>query len=218
MAGTTTGSAETIGPPATTEHRGRGSNVHASKVLAAWLDARIPFLAELWLEELHAREIGAPGDHSELLRLFADRLLPALTHMVGSHRVQVESAWVHGFDLYGAVAARRGLAAGEAVEELHVLRELMIRDLHRDAAIFGGLPLRELLLLNRALDRAVTHASVGHTDALFFDLLEHSGGTSVVSGQELLEETEQQLVAIEEEVASLVGSLQATELASAVEN
>ncbi len=35
--------------------------------------------------------------------------------------------------------------------------------------------LRDVLRLNRAVDVLVTHASVGHTDALFFALFQSSG-------------------------------------------
>jgi hypothetical protein len=75
------------------------------------------------------------------------------------------------------LACKRGLAAGEAVEEVQYLREGILRLLYQAPPIVpaGAMGLREVLRLNRAVDQLVTHASVGHTDALFFALFQSSG-------------------------------------------
>jgi len=114
--------------------------------------------------------------------------------MLGPHRDQILPLWIRGFELFGAVAAKRGLAAGEAIEEVHLLRELVIRDLYRDPPMGGTVPLslREVLRLNRALDRAVTHASVGHTDALFFEFFE-AEGAALLRGEDIAAEVAEQL-------------------------
>ena len=94
--------------------------------------------------------------------------------MLGPRREGVRTHFDRWCELYGSVAFRRGLAAGEVGEELHLLRELVIRELYRDPPGADGqtIPLRDLLRLNRAVDRAVTYATVGHTDALFFQFLD----------------------------------------------
>lgn len=219
MPGTRSGSTDTAGSAASSEERQRRSGVErGSDLLVAWLDARIEPLSEQWRDELRARDLGAPGDHEPLLRLFSQRLLRFLPLLVGHYRVPVESIWDRGFQLYGTVAAKRGLAAGEAVEELQVLRELMIRELHRDAVLLGRLPLRELLLLNRALDRAVTHASIGHVDALFFAFLEDGGATPHAVGDDLIDETRAQLLSIHEDVQAILERLVGDDAPSLLEN
>ena len=167
----------------------------------AWLEERVPSLRALWVQEIGARGLGqgrlAPG----LLRRFADQLVGMLPMMLGPHRDQIRPLWIGGFELFGAVAAKRGLAAGEAIEEVHLLRELVIRDLYRDPPMGGTVPLslREVLRLNRSLDRAVTHASVGHTDALFFEFSE-AEGTALLPGDDITERVSEQPDAIGDEV------------------
>ena len=63
------------------------------------------------------------------------------------------------------------------IEEFQLLRETVLR-LGFEVAppeSLSGAPLREILLLNRAIDIGVTQASVGHADLLFFSLLHGSG-------------------------------------------
>ena len=140
----------------------------------AWLDERVSSLRVLWVQEIGARGLGQGRIDGALVDRFARQLVGMLPLMLGPHRDQIRPLWVRGFELFGAVAAKRGLAAGEAIEEVHLLRELVIRDLYKEPPMGGTVPLslREVLRLNRALDRAVTHASVGHTDALFFEFFE----------------------------------------------
>ena len=124
--------------------------------------------------------------------------------MLGPYREQIQPLWDRAAELYGAMAAKRGLAAGEAIEEVHALRELVIRDLYRDPPAGGSvrLSLREILRMNRALDRIVTHASVGHTDALFFEFFEVEA-PKLPKGPEAYEEAGAQLGQIEAEVEEI---------------
>jgi len=47
------------------------------------------------------------------------------------------------------------------------------------------LPLRDVLRINRVLDQGVTHASVGHTDALFFALFQGTGAPESLSPEQV---------------------------------
>lgn len=172
----------------------------------AWLEERVPTLREQWVHEIQARGLGRGTEVDGVVDMFAGELLDLLPLLLGPHREQIRPLWTRGAELFGAVAAKRGLAAGEAIEELHILRELVIRDLYRDPPPEGSVPLslREILRLNRALDRAVTHASVGHTDALFFEFFEGEAGASLLSGDDLAAEAESQLSAIRDEVSRIV--------------
>lgn len=164
--------------------------------LAAWLEERGDRLVEHWIHELGARELGQGTGADRVVELFARQLVGLLPEMIGPYRAQLEPLWDRAAELYGGIAAKRGLASGEAIDELHVLRELVIRELYRHPPGDCSVPLmlREFLRLNRCLDRAVTHISVGHTDALFFQFFEGDGvGAPVLSGDEVAEEAEKQL-------------------------
>jgi hypothetical protein len=176
------------------------------KALTRWLTRLVPSLSERWIEEIERRgHTGSAGDAS-LVERFAGLIVRLLPLMLGPHRDQIQPLWDRAGALYGAIAAKRGLAAGEALEELHLLRELVIRDLYRDPPAGGRvrLSLREILRMNRALDRAVTHVSVGHTDTLFFDFFESDGAGAILAGPDALAEAERQLESISQEVEALV--------------
>lgn len=167
----------------------------------AWLSKRVPKVRRLWVQEIVARGLGQGRIEDRLLERFGRQLVGMLPLMLGPQRDQIRPLWIRGFELYGAVAAKRGLAAGEAIEEVHVLRELVIRALYRDPPMGGTVPisLREVLRLNRALDHAVTHASVGHTDALFFEFFE-AKGAALLRSDDIAAEVTEQLGAIGREV------------------
>lgn len=176
--------------------------------LAAWLAERGPQLVDDWIHELRARGLGHANGADHIVETFTRQLVEMLPSMVGPYRDQVQPLWDRGSELYGAIAARRGLAAGEAIDELHVLRELVIRELYRDPPGNCSMPLslREFLRLSRSLDRAVTHTSVGHTDALFFQFFEGDGaGSAVLSGDDVAAEAEAQLEEIRAEMGRIHG-------------
>jgi hypothetical protein len=175
--------------------------------LAAWLEERGDRLVEHWIHELQARELGHGTGADRVVELFARQLVGLLPEMIGPYRAQLEPLWDRAAELYGAMAAKRGLASGEAIDELHVFRELVIRELYRHPPGDCSVPLmlREFLRLNRSLDRAVTHVSVGHTDALFFQFFEGDGvGAPVLSGDEVVGEAEKQLSAIRDEAEHIL--------------
>jgi hypothetical protein len=186
------------------------------KELTGWLRGRVGSLTKLWVDEIRARGRGGdPGVH-EVVERFAELLVGLLPLMLGPHRDQITPLWDRTAELYGAVAAKRGLAAGEAIEEVHQLRELVIRDLYRDPPLGGRVPLslREILRLSRALDRAVTHTSVGHTDALFFEFFGPDGGRSLLSGDDVATEAGVQLDLVSQEVRRIVDHVAGTAMAT----
>jgi hypothetical protein len=91
--------------------------------------------------------------------------------------------WLIASEGYGRTAAERGLAAGEVVEELQHLRELLIRHL---SELIAALPARAsmatVLRLNRILDAGLTHAVVGYTDTLVETLFAQRGVPVGASG------------------------------------
>lgn len=176
--------------------------------LAEWVEGRLDRLASRWLQELQGRPGATDDPVNGILDEFVGLLVRFLPAILGPYRDQVEPLWAQGAELFGAVGARRGLAAGEIIEEFQILREGVIRLLYQDPPLGGRVPLslREVLRLNRALDRGVTHASIGHTDALFFSLFEGSGTPDPVT-RELIDEARKQLDEIREELRSILGRL-----------
>ena len=186
------------------------------KELTRWLRERIEPLTELWIHEIRARGLGGGPGVNEVVERFAEVLVGLLPLMLGPHREQITPLWDRTAELFGAVAAKRGLAAGEAIEEVHLLRELGIRDQYRDPPLGGTVPLslREILRLSRALDRAVTHASVGHTDSLFFEFFGPDGGRSLLAGDDVAKEAGSQLDLISDEVRRIVEHVVASSAAT----
>lgn len=109
---------------------------------------------------------------ARLMGLIADLLV----EMAGPLRREARETWYEATELYGRFAALRGLSAGEVVEELHRLRELVVLEL---ADFFVALPARQQLptffRFNKVLDSAVTNAVVGYTDALVTKMFGREG-------------------------------------------
>jgi len=102
-------------------------------------------------------------------------LIDVFASMVGPLRRETKAIWSRVAEEYGHHAAIRGLAAGEVVEEMQYLRELLIRYL---APAIAALRPRQgmalLLRLNRLVDRGVAMAVVGYTDELAASLIPES--------------------------------------------
>jgi hypothetical protein len=180
--------------------------------LSDWVEERLERLSDRWLREIQSRYDRSTEGVNGLLGEFVDLLVRFLPAMLGPYRDQVQPLWVRGSELFGNVAARRGLAAGEVIEEFQILREAVIRLLYQEPPLEGRarISLREVLRLNRAIDRGVTHASVGHTDALFFSLFEGSGVPDVPPTAELKAEIQSQLDALRQELQEAVAPSFAT--------
>ena len=173
-----------------------------SKHLGEWLEVHRGFLAVYWLEEILHRVNMEP----EMERLL-ERFLQLLTRMIPGafdhRRSAVDPVWKRAAELYGTLGAQRGLAAGDIVEEFQIVREAVVRVLFQAPPTRYGsaLSLSDALRLNRFLDSGVTHASIGHTDGLFFALFQGSG-VSTVPTSKLVAEVEEQLESLEVEWAA----------------
>ncbi|MDH3224426.1 MAG: RsbRD N-terminal domain-containing protein [Gemmatimonadota bacterium] len=164
--------------------------------IAQWLEARKDQIASRWMAALaNAR----PGDKAlvDLGPALCEALASLLPGVLTAYRHQIEPLWRDASALYGSVAARRGLSAGEVIEEFHELRDVLLRLLFEDPPMASGarLSLREVLHLNRIIDVGVTQASVGHTDLLFFSLI-HGSGVPTPLEDEDRREVKDQLEAI----------------------
>lgn len=99
-------------------------------------------------------------------------LLDVFASTVGPLRRETRAIWGRVTEEYGRHAAIRGLAAGEVVEEMQYLRELLIRSLAPSiAALRPRQGMALLLRLNRLVDRGVAMAVVGYTDELAASLV-----------------------------------------------
>jgi hypothetical protein len=133
-------------------------------------------LVAKWTAWLAGRQPGSTpldADSTErMVRIIADLLV----EMAGPLRREARDTWYAATELYGRLAALRGLSAGEVVEELQRLRELLILEL---AEFFVALPARQqlptVLRINRVLDSAVSNAVVGYTDALVASMFSREG-------------------------------------------
>jgi hypothetical protein len=175
---------------------------------AGWVERRVGELGERWLGEVASRQARQGTQVDPLLTPFFTLLASMVPANLGPYRQHVEPFWQQAAELYGSVAAQRGLAAGEGVEEFQILREVLIRELYADPPAGGQIPLalRDVLRLNRLIDRGVTQVSVGHADVLFFALFQGSGVPEKLSA-EVRQEITSQLESIGEEFRAVMASL-----------
>ena len=156
-----------------------------------------------WSEWITQRMTEAPHIKRPTVERHLRLLVDILIETAGPFRRHATELWYVGCEVYGQTAAARGLAAGEVVEELQQLRELLIRLLSETIA---SLPARQsiagVLRLNRTLDRGITHAVVGYTDALVETLLNRRG-VPIVASEPAEDEVLQRLAHLEEELTEL---------------
>ena len=130
-------------------------------------------------------------------------LFDVMTEMVGPLRREINTVWFHVCEHYGRTASARGLAAGEVVEELQFLRELLIRNL---APVLVAMRARQgmaiMLRLNRVIDKGVDVAVVGYTDALVATLFSQNG-VPVHGPDHDFAEVERQLDGLEQELQAV---------------
>ena len=161
--------------------------------LARWLAERADRIRDRWLDDVKSRGTAWNDAVEGLIVEFFDLFLAMLPHGLGPFKEQVEPLWVQASELFGSMAAQRGLAAGEVIEEFQILRDAVIRFLYAEPPVAGLLriSLRDLLRVNRFMDRGVTQASVGHTDALFFSLFQGRGVSEGLAKDNVAEIREQ---------------------------
>ena len=154
----------------------RASNptlVAASRTITSQRDAMVA----RWSDWLRDRITVAHGIDPALVEHQLALILDALASMVGPLRRETKPIWARVTEHYGRLAAARGLAAGEVVEEMQYLRELLIRYLAPSiAALRPRQGMALLLRLNRVVDQGVAIAVVGYTDAIVRTLLPGHGG------------------------------------------
>ncbi len=142
---------------------GRGIAAAKQDLVDAWGD---------WIAARQTSSVVVPADLRGPLELIID-ILP---HMTGSLRREARETWFAATELYGRLAEARGLSAGEVVDELQHLRELLIVEL---SDVIVALPARQqlpaVLRLNRVMDTAVSNAVVGYTDALVAKMFSRDG-------------------------------------------
>lgn len=124
-----------------------------------------------WAEWLDDR-----AGSSSIPRLSVERqyrlIIDTLVEMLGPLRREAKPVWQHAMEHYGRIAAARGLAAGEVVEELQQLRVLLIKYIGPFvAAMRPRRAVAVFLRLNAIIDRGIAFAVVGYTDALVASLM-----------------------------------------------
>ena len=178
------------------------STAHPSPNLGEWLEAQRGFLALYWFDEISHR-VSMDPEMERILERFLNLLTRMIPGALDHRRSVVDPVWKRAAELYGTLGAQRGLAAGDIVEEFQIVREAVVRILFQAPPMRYGTPLSlsDALRLNRFLDSGVTHASIGHTDGLFFALFQGSG-VSTVPTSKLVAEVEEQLGSLETEWAA----------------
>jgi hypothetical protein len=156
-----------------------------------------------WADWLGDRMTAAPTIPRSTVEREFRLLFDVMAEMVGPLRREVNAVWYHVCEHYGRVGSARGLAAGEVVEELQFLRELLIREL---APILVAMRARQgmaiMLRLNRVIDKGVAVAVVGYTDALVATLFSQNGVPLSSTVQDVAE-VERQLDALEQELQAV---------------
>jgi hypothetical protein len=169
------------------------------------VESRDAIVAE-WTERLGDRLTAARTIPRSLVEREFRLLLDLMAHQAGPLRREVRPIWQRAAEHYGRTASARGLAAGEVVEELLHLRDIMTRHL---APVVAAMRARQgmaiLLRLNRVLDYGVAASVVGYTDALVATLMGANGVPSD-DGQSDAEDVERQLRLLEAELEQLVGT------------
>jgi len=129
-----------------------------------------------WTTWIAGRQAGSPALDGATSQRMVRLIVDLLVVMAGPMRREAADTWHAATDLYGKLAALRGLSAGEVVEELQHLRELLALQL---GDFFVALPSRQqmptVLRINRLIDSAVTNAVVSYTDALVASMFSKEG-------------------------------------------
>lgn len=149
-------------------------------MIRKWLQKREKELAHRWIQELKSGKDAGDEDGEDILEIVATDLVSFLPACFGEQRERGLEVWQQVTHLYGSLALLRGLAAGEVVDELQLLREVILRAFLSEVSDSGDdsrllIPPMEFLNLNRVLDLAVSRASISYVDDLFFTHLQGSG-------------------------------------------
>ncbi len=161
-------------------------------------------LAQQWADWLGDRITAAPTIPRAVVEREFRLILDVLTEMVGPLRREVKPVWYRTCEHYGRIASARGLAAGEVVEELQYLRELLIRALAPTvAAVRARHGMAVMLRFNGVLDKGIAIAVVGYTDALVATLFAQNGVPLEGTETDVAEVT-RQIGQLEQDLAEIV--------------
>lgn len=151
--------------------------IAASRIIGEHRDTMVA----RWVEWLGERLTGTATASRAVVEAEFRLILDVFAALVGPLRREVKPLWGKVAERYGRHAAARGLAAGEVVEEMQYLRELLIRYL---APAIAALRPRQgmalLLRLNRLVDKGVGMAVVGYTDAMVATILPKDGNVEAM--------------------------------------
>ena len=171
----------------------------AGRVIAEMRDSMV----SQWADHLGDRMTSAHTIPRSTVEREFRLLFDVMTEMVGPLRREVNAIWFRVCEHYGRTASARGLAAGEVVEELQFLRELLIRNL---APVLVAMRARQgmaiMLRLNRVIDKGVAVAVVGYTDALVATLFSQNGVPTADADQDI-GDVDRQLEGLEQELQAL---------------
>jgi hypothetical protein len=134
-------------------------------------------LVDRWAQWIAARQAGSqPTVELCELRRNLSLIVSLLAHMTGPLRREARETWYAATEMFGRLAEARGLSAGEVVDELQHLRELLIVEV---GDLIVAMPSRQqlpaVLRLNRVCDVGVSNAVVGYTDALVAKMFSKDG-------------------------------------------
>lgn len=122
--------------------------------------------------------------------------------MTGPLRREARETWYAATEMYGRLAESRGLSAGEVVDELQRMRELLIVEV---GDLIAAMPARQqlpaVLRINRVCDTGVSNAVVGYTDALVAKMFSRDGVP--VPTADSMKELVTQIRALESDIQSL---------------
>ncbi len=170
--------------------------------LKVWLVEKHEQITHRWRAGIRSRE-GRRGEEGDgILGLVLGHLVSFIPHCLGDNKAVGEEVWHQASYLFGSIALRRALSAGEVVEELGLLRQVLLRLLLEAPPTDWENPgfQRDVLALNRILDQGVVRASVAYVDDLFFAHLQGSGVPEGVTA-DLEEETMRQMEALKADLA-----------------
>src|SRR5215210_391695 len=177
--------------------------IDAGRVIAEMRNSMV----SQWTDWLKDRTTGAHTIPRSTVEREFRLLFDVLAEMVGPLRREANPVWFHVCEHYGRIASARGLAAGEVVEELTYLRELLTRNL---APVLVSMRARQgmaiMLRLNRVIDKGIAVAVVGYTDALVATLFSQNGVPSVGPSNDF-GEIARQLTSLERELQAVGGSV-----------
>lgn len=145
-------------------------------VVGRGIAAEADAIVAQWAEWIAAREPGAQALEPACLARALRLIVGCLVQMAGPMRREARETWFSVTELFGRLAEARGLSAGEVVDELQHLREILIVRLgDLIVAMPARLQMPAILRVNRVCDLGVSNAVVGYTDALVAKMFSRDG-------------------------------------------